>query len=110
MMIPRITEAALPRTFITDLYAERNAKGNALFARLPGLDIEAALAGAPCVHRFDLPNVKPYHDFRRIAEPHGGYLVWLGEWCTYSGDNVIEELKEYLRMYDPLVLGGAEVK
>ena len=94
-------------TFIAKLYNERNAKAAELFAKLPGFDIEAALAGAPYVFRFDLPHVKPYHDFRRIAEPHGGYLVWLGtEWVTYdSTDSGLEELETQLAMYDPAVLG-----
>ena len=102
----RVTEAALPRDFMK-FYNERNAKAAELFAKLPGFDIEAALAGAPYVHRFDLPKVHPYHDVRRIAEPHGGLLVWVGEWVTYdSTDSGLEELESQLAMYDATVLGA----
>lgn len=103
--VPRI-EAALPRDFMK-FYNERNAKAAELFAKLPGFDIEAALAGAPYVHRYDLPKVHPYHDVRRIAEPHGGLLVWVGEWVTYdSTDSGLEELESQLAMYDATVLGA----
>jgi hypothetical protein len=103
---PGSSGKALSHTFITDLNNERNAKAAELFAKLPGFDIEAALAGAPYIHRFDLPKVKPYHDCRRIAEPHSGLLIWVGEWVTYdSTDSGLEELESQLAMYDPAVLG-----
>ena len=102
-----IPHEGLPRDFITKVYNERNAKAAELFAKLPGFDIEAALAGAPYVHRFDLPKVHPYHDVRRIAEPHGGLLVWVGDWVTYdSTDSGLEELESQLAMYDATVLGA----
>lgn len=65
-------------------------------------NLQAALAGAPFIHRFDLkkPGEHVTRKIRFIDDPdHPCYLVWCGEWLVYDAtDEGADDMRRDLLM------------
>jgi|SRR6185437_3295593 len=63
---------------------------------LPHFDLEAALRGAPYMHRLDARSWRAYHDCRILQGPHSAVLIWAAVWLAFD----LEDSDEMARLDD----------
>jgi len=70
---------------------------------LPPFDLDAALTGAPYMHRLDARRWRSYRDCRRIEGDHPAVIIWAGEWLVYpiEDEKEMERLDDSFRMVPP---------